>query len=436
MKQSILIFFACLLLLCGCKDNSYNPTPATEEEIKSFSEAFSEKVVQHQLLFLGEEVNHGVPVLFGGRVDGGTIALPYTSSGYGIQKYGVDRDLLWEKELPFPANAYSVLKVVAGDDGGFALLCTRNPDEILGEVRGQTPRIIRFNKDGIALWEKTYDGFGYSRIQQAFCIGNEVVTVGNTIDEGQLYFSKLDSNGQIAAERTIDAAGTSCFYAAYTPEIGIVVLLNTTSDNDFFTSEEGECQGVLAVFDPSFQLRWYKTFSVPFDNIHQVCVTAHGLYLIPSDTDSNGRRLLNGYSPEGEITHSKVLEQPVVGLYGTMREALVLYSQTHLYLLDESDIRDGMEIDMQKIPFSANVHEIIEAKNGFYVLSTRYETLGQESGMDALLSSVSQGTGIKDRVYSAFSYDGNLLWQKGIEMAIPQITTRPITPTLPTAAPG
>jgi hypothetical protein len=311
---------------------------------------------------------------------------------------------------------------VLAPDGGFlhstVIGTYQNSDGTWVET---DPLLEKYDKAGNLLWSKAYKGFSDSTLERVFCLPNgDIFTIGYTETKetktkgvgspGDIYISKLEGKGNLISEGYY--GGTNFDWlsdAEYIEGVGIVALISTQSSNGTFSaSSNGFPVSVIAVFDSTLKLSWFKNFEV-YLSTNLIAGNDENIYVLDYVNVKKGEAYchynLYKIDSKGNLVFKKDLgNSKNIRLIKGYTQGILLKNEDNLLILNV----DGTE--KLKLPFDAGeVNKIIEYDDYFLVISTN---ITGNLPQPPYISMRWQST---ELVYSGYSYDGSLLWREAFD---------------------
>jgi uncharacterized delta-60 repeat protein len=222
--------------------------------------------------------------------DGGYIVAGVTDSfgagGSDVYVIRLDENgnKLWEKTYGGSGNdgAYSIQQT---SDGGYIVAGGTNSFGA-GEIDFY---IIKLDKDGNKVWEKTYGGNDYDdaySIQQTTDGGYIVAGWTNSFGAGNwdIYVIKLDENGNKVWEKTYGGGGDDLAYSIQQTTDGGYIIAGGT--NSFGA---GDCDVYVLKLDEDGNMIWEDTFGGSNDDLaNSIQQTKDGGYIVAGEKKSFG----------------------------------------------------------------------------------------------------------------------------------------------------
>ena len=185
----------------------------------------------------------------------------------------------------FGDNAYAVRQTT---DGGYILSGRKGNSGSEADFL-----VIKTDSNGNIEWDNTYGGENWEQSQS-----NDILL---TSDGGYIFLAetesfgaggqdiwliKTDANGNMEWNKTFGGPKTDmCGGMDFTDDGGIIIAASTNSDE--FTPPKGE--GLFIKTDENGNLEWQQTFGDENeDQLHGVCSTSDGGYIVAGPRDSTG----------------------------------------------------------------------------------------------------------------------------------------------------
>lgn len=127
--------------------------------------------------------------------------LEYTLYYYSLCKYDLSGNLVWKYTYGNTAECNDINKVIQLADG--SILCTAS--RCKPDLSDYVHALIKLNKNGELLWEKTFEGFDIEQLGAVYQTSDEgFILVGITHTQGEFdwILMKTDEEGNLAWSRT------------------------------------------------------------------------------------------------------------------------------------------------------------------------------------------------------------------------------------------
>lgn len=394
----------------GSTNPGQNPVYTTVSKVGKLPADYTKAIIDNKLLLNAVRT-----------VDGYLLFFTDDRKKSGVKKFDLKGNQLWTKfysEIS-SGTVYGGNIALTGD-GGFIVWATGstnyNPD---GTRVSFEPAIIKCDKTGSVQWQKDYKGFSDTTLQKVFCtLESDIITIGYTESKdskgnsvgSKIYLSKLDSSGKLLHEKSYGGSSYDMlFEAEYIEGTGVVSLINSQSkDGPFPASKDGSSIRVLAFFDMSLNISWFKTLpdSEYFD---APAVFNKDIYVFREKNTGAGFENWDRYLVKYDIKGNETLSKPIG------RTGFIPYLkgfQKEIYLLSNNKFSslDANGNAKFEVPFSAGyIEKIIEYDNYFLVLS---QNITGKLPQPLYISSIWQST---ELVYSGYDYNGKLLWRDAFD---------------------
>ena len=304
-----------------------------------------------------------------------------------ILKNDKDGNLLWQKS--WGGNSHDYLNnVIVTEDGNFILFGRSESTDIEGlPNKGSYDAIIvKYDKDGNLLWQKSWGGSGYDSLSQVIETedGNfilfgrsestDIEGLPNKVSQDAIIL-KYDKNGNMLWQKSWGGNNREYLKNAIETEDGNFILFGYTSSTDIEgLPNKGSQDAIIVKYDKDGNMLWQKSWGGSgYDSLSQVIETEDGNFILFGHSESTDIEGLPNKGSQDAIIlkydkNGNMLWQKSWG--GNNREYLKNAIETE----DESIILVG------------------------YSVSTDIEGLPNKGGQDAII--------VK------YDKDGNLLWQK------------------------
>lgn len=415
----LILFISCARYSISQGNNENKPigettNPSNEfvtiKKVGNLPREYTNSIIENELLVRGVKT-----------VDGYLVAANFKKGS--ISKYDLQGELVWDKEhITSSKGIYEANSIVVTPDGGFihsTVISTYQKSD--GTWVETDPLVERYDKAGSLLWSKDYKGFSNTTLERIFCLSNgDTYTIGYTETKetktkgvgspGDIYISKLDGKGNLISEGYYGGSNFEWLDdAEYIEGVGIVALISTQSSNGTFSaSSNGFPVSVIAVFDSTLKLSWFKKFEV-YLGPNLVVGNDKNFYVIDFINVKKGEAYchynLYKFASTGELIFKKDLgNSKNIKLIKGCSQGVLLKNEDNLLILNI----DGTE--KLKLPFDAgDVNKIIEYDDYFLVISTN---ITGNLPQPPYISMRWQST---ELVYSGYGYDGNLLWREAFD---------------------
>lgn len=338
-------------------------------------------------------------------LDGGYIVAGGTSSNDGdvtINQGGTDCWLVkldingnkeWEKTYGGSGDEF-VFSVTQMADSGYVLFATTNSTDgdISNALGSPDMWVIRVDKLGNIIWEKTYGGTGTDYLWKAINVSNGFVFCGYTdSNDGDVTFNqggrdfwlvKIDTVGNILWQKTYGGSLSDiAFSVMQTPDNGYLVSGESNSSDGDVSGNNGISDVWIIKTDSLGNIEWQKNYGGSYGEVGKSCTMGvNGGYVVVGAT----------FSDDGDVSNH----------FGT--------GNYYDYWVIKID--DVGNLEWEKNYGGTRSDEAVEILpyNGNYVV------LGNINSSNGMISNFYGDTSLISPDYWLIQIDtvGNLLWEK------------------------
>ncbi|MBK8368584.1 MAG: T9SS type A sorting domain-containing protein [Bacteroidetes bacterium] len=250
-----------------------------------------------------------------------------------ISKIDVNGNFVWKKPIG-GSNTDYLTDIIQTNDGNYLASGTSysSDGDLLSIPYSTTPKniwLIKFNDTGI-LWEQRYGGSGdggfstNSHLIEAtngdlHVFANTVSNDGdiinshsNGMNENDIVYFKLSSNGTILSQKNYGGSDDDNFYSATLTSDGGIAILGRSRSTDFDVSQHLAAAGFYDTWifkiDNTLNIVWDKSFLAPYNDKSATCVKelGNGKIMFSSCISNNGiDGTLNVLSANGNLIWQK-----------------------------------------------------------------------------------------------------------------------------------
>lgn len=400
-----LLVFLMIVSIGGCADSgkatseSKNKENNTIKKVGTLPPELTSSLIDNHVLELGTKTDAGYLVADNKKPE---LVSCYQDNG----------KLVWQKKYIFgDINSSYGLRIVSVPGGGFFVYASAA--DYQKEDNGWyhvNPVLARCDQDGNVLWKYEFKNV-VDPVKKIWSLSNgDIITIGNarkfeTFSEnlgGQtdIYLSKFSSNGIRTAEKVYGGSDfDSIRNAEYIQGKGIAALIGTQSkDGTFSASKDGYGNGVLALFDESLNLLWYKIDGSPLLDNPMITLNNH-IYLLKKSSKTTNS-LITKYDLAGKKIKTVELEDQNVQFIPGSSKGIMLQGEKKVWRYNHN----LNEITDESF-HAGRVGKIVEFQKYYLVLSV--SNIETPSGV--------QRINRYRIVYSGYNYSHKLLWRDSFE---------------------
>jgi len=230
---------------------------------------------------------------------------PYSDSW--IVKLDKDGNIIWQKTYG-GSHDDCVFAIIITLDGGYIVAGWTESND--GDVRknhgGIEFWIMKLDKDGNIIWQKTYGGSAWEFASDiAVTPDGGYIVVGKTCSKDgdvsgrhetnvfrlndDFWVVKLDKDGNIIWQKTLGGSDSESAYSvAVTQDGGYIVAGETHSNDGDVNENHGLVDSWIVRFDKDGNIVWQKTYGGSgWDDAFAIAITPDGGYIVVGSTSSN-----------------------------------------------------------------------------------------------------------------------------------------------------
>ena len=220
-----------------------------------------------------------------------------------LQMFAQGMQIQW-KQCFGGSDSESVFDLVSTPGGYLIAGVTSSDDGTISYNHGGSDAwIVKINKNGEFMWEKTFGGSDGDTFHRIFkCGDNSYYAIGSSSsedgdvsydpypDNSDLWIVKIDSSGNILWDKIAGGIGDDIVHSGkVTGDGGIVILAKTASDNGDVSVHFGLFDYWIVKLSPEGDIEWDFTFgSDSQDEVGDILLTDDGGYVISGATFMTG----------------------------------------------------------------------------------------------------------------------------------------------------
>ncbi len=213
-------------------------------------------------------------------------------------------------------------------NGDFIVIGNTDSTDIEGlDVKGNSDSIIvKYSKDGELVWRKIWGGNGYDYFNSFvedgagnfIVVGNtdstDITNIANTDDNFKSVLIKYNKEGNIIFEKTFDGNNNHSYHdVLLTANDSFVVVGQLDSDNIDSMPNKGYNDALIVGYDKDGKLLWKSSFGGDgFDSFDYIVMNEDGKYFVSGNTDSEDLENIPNKGYEDILLNSYLVNYDVV----------------------------------------------------------------------------------------------------------------------------